>query len=795
MWSKLAAFVLRYKLPLLIFTIALSVLAGWFATKVQLSYEFAKAIPENHPAYKTYQKFKQRFGDDGNTLAIGIQTNDLFKLPTFNAYKKMHQQLKQVAGVEGVVSIPTVVGLDLFRELDFYPDSPAVKTYPIFSDTIKTQEGLDSAKTLFLQEGIYKGLLYNDSSNAYTMVVRINKDTLLSKNRESVVAQIEKIGDEFGASQKTAMHYSGLPFIRTKVATMLQGEMRYLLISSLILAAIMLLIFFRSISNTILSLFVVLAGVACSLAIMYVIGFKITLLTALLPPLVVVIAVPNCIYFINKYHSAWLDTKSKSEALHKMISSMGIVTLMCNITAAIGFAVFAFTESALLKEFGIVSGLAILIVFVLSFLFIPTILSYLPTPNKMQLAYLNNKPLQKFLQWVQHIVKTKPKLIVAASVVATLAASLGLLNLKQQAFIVDDLPKDNKVFTDLQFFEKNFKGVMPLEIVIEATNKKNSLKNPAKALPLLLKIDSLSKYLAVKPYAAKPLSIAEGVKFVMQAYNFGADSMYKLPEIGSADLALIQPYLSFKKNGNDSIAENKAENKNQGINKLLSSLIDSTQQFVRVSVGLKDIGTAALPGVIDTVNKYVSQLFSDTTQYKTTVTGTSITFNEGSRFIINGLKESIVWAFALIAVCMLLLFRSVKILICSLIPNILPLVITAGIMGFAGVPLKPSTVLVFSVVLGIAIDITIRFLVNYKQQLPHYSNNVAQTVHHTISDTGISIIYTALVLVAGFAMFISSDFGGTFALGWLTALTLLVATITNLLLLPVLLNMFFSKKK
>ncbi len=217
--------------------------------------------------------------------------------------------------------------------------------------------------------------------------------------------------------------------------------------------------------------------------------------------------------------------------------------------------------------------------------------------------------------------------------------------------------------------------------------------------------------------------------------------------------------------------------------------IDSTMQYTRISVSMADVGTKELPVILNGIETRASELF-DTTEHTVQLTGTSITFLEGSQFIINGLKESVFWAFLLIALCMLYLFKSVRILVCSLLPNIIPLIITAGVMGWVGVPLKPSTVLVFSVALGIAIDITIRFLVNYKQELTHYNNNVIETVKATIKNTGLSIVYTSLVLTAGFILFCVSGFGGTKALGWLTSLTLLVATITNLVLLPVLLITF-----
>jgi predicted RND superfamily exporter protein len=227
--------------------------------------------------------------------------------------------------------------------------------------------------------------------------------------------------------------------------------------------------------------------------------------------------------------------------------------------------------------------------------------------------------------------------------------------------------------------------------------------------------------------------------------------------------------------------------------KLMGSFVDSSEQYIRISMSMADIGTQKLPALLDSIQHKANEVF-DTATYKVQLTGTSITFLEGSRFIVNGLKDSIFWAFVLIAFCMLYLFKSARILICSLIPNVIPLVITAGIMGWTGIPLKPSTVLVFSVALGIAVDITIRFLVNYKQELPAYNNHVQETVSATIKNTGLSIVYTALVLIAGFVIFCASGFGGTKALGWLTSATLLIATLTNLVLLPVLLLLFAPKK-
>ena len=453
-----------------------------------------------------------------------------------------------------------------------------------------------------------------------------------------------------------------------------------------------------------------------------------------------------------------------------MVGRMGIVTLFCNIAAAIGFAVFALTRSDLLKEFGQVAGINIMALFFISLIFIPSVLSYLPPPKEKHTRYLDNKFLEKILIRVEGWAFQHAKWVYTITAVITLLAILGLFRIKSEAFIVDDLPQSDKIFTDLKWFERNFGGVMPLEIVVDTKKKKGIFRSKP-----IAKIDEFSAYIAANPATTRPLSFVEGLKFAKQAYFDGDSLSYAIPY--DADLAFMAPYLQPRK---DSSAVNS-----KAVALLMNSFMDSTKQMARISVNMKDVGTAKLPGLLADFEHKANEIF-DTTAYHVTFTGSSISFLEGSGFIIKGLKESIFWAFLLITLCMLYLFRSFRILVCSLVPNLIPLVVTAGVMGWAGVSLKPSTVIVFSVALGIAIDVTIRFLINYKQELPRFNGSVPETLVQTIRHTGISIIYTSLVLIAGFIIFCWSDFGGIKALGWLTSLTLVVGTITNLVLLPVL---------
>lgn len=776
MWKKLGRFVLRFRVILLLLLVASTGFMLYHALKVTISYEFVRTIPVDNPLYQRYLAFKKQFGDDGNMLVVGFESKAIFNKDVYNSYAELNRQLKKVDKVEDVLSV--AVAINLIKN----DSTQKLNVKPVFEKSYTDQALLDSAVNVLHSLPFYKGLLYNPDTDAYLTGVRINKDVLGTKGREKVIGAIEQLVYDFGKQHNIEMHVSGLPLIRTNMAINVAKEMKWFLIGSVLISAVILMLFFRSISATVLSLGVVIIGVIWSMGILHLCGYYISLLTALVPPLIVVIGIPNCIYFLNKYHTAWLDIKDKRKALVEMVGRMGIVTLFCNIAAAIGFAVFAFTKSAVLKEFGVVAGTSIMAIFFISLVAIPGVLSYLPAPKPKHVKYLDTRWMDGLLTRVEKWVFHHKKAIYAATLIAVAFSITGMLRLQSVGHMVDDIPKTDQIYIDLKFFERNFKGIMPLEIVID-TKKRYGLTG-MKALEVFGRIDSLAAYISQKPEMARPLSLAEGLKFAKQAFFDGDSANYTIPN--AFDGAFVADYLRVKKDSSSGSANS--------FQQLMNAFMDTARQKTRISVNMADIGSKKLPAVLNDIEHRAHQLF-DSTKYNVELTGTSITFLEGSRFIINGLKESIILAFVLIALCMLYLFRSFRILICSLVPNIVPLMLTAGIMGWAGVPLKPSTVLIFGIALGIAIDVTIRFLVSYQQELPANNYAVQPTVIKTIHYTGISIIYTSLVLIAGFSIFMFSGFGGTQALGWLTSLTLLVATITNLVLLPVLLASLHKSRK
>ncbi len=761
MWHKIAAFIIKFRIALLITLLCCTGVMGYFAAQVKISYEFTSAVPTDNPKLIEYQAFRKQFGEDGNLMVIGVQTKDFFKPDFFNDYGTLAKDIDSVEAVENVLSIPGAIIL----EKDTVTEK--LKVVPLAVNNHISN--VDSFKESFLNLPFYKNFLYNPDGNAYLMAVRIDKTVLNSPKRAGVIAKIVELGDAFGKQHSVEMHYSGLPLIRTQMATKVETEMRLFLIVSLVLTAVILILFFRSFMAVLSSMLVVATGVVWSMGTIVLLGYKITILTALIPPLVVVIGIPNCVYLLNRYHYEYARNPNKMRSLLRMVDRMGIVTFFTNLTAAIGFGVFFFTKSMLLKEFGLVAGINILGLFFISLIFIPAFFSFLPPPNVRHTKYLESNWINKLLTGITNWVFSHRAWIYGATIIVCVVSVLGMMRLRNDAHIVDDLPQSDKVSIDLKFFERNFRGVMPLEIVVD-TRRKNGVLS----LDALGRIDRVAQYLQGYPEIGKPLAITEGIKFANQAYFGGDSSSYYVPG-DMLQAAFIMPYLRT----------NKGDGKSM-FNRLLHSFVDSTKQKARISVSMADVGSRRLPGLLDSIRPEVNKIF-DSNKYTVTYTGTSITFLEGSKFIVNSLRDSLILAFLIIFGCMVALFRSWQILLISIVVNVVPLLITAGLMGWVGIRIKPSTVLVFSVALGITIDVTIRFLVNFKQELARHDDSIADTVHRTIHDTGLSIIYTSLILIAGFSVFMLSQFDGTKSLGYLTSITLFLAMVTNLVLQPALL--------
>lgn len=787
MWSKLSHFILRQRLPLLIFIILITGFMGyWAITRLELSYRYARVLPEDDEMAIAYEKFKARYGEDGNVMLIGFQDSAMFELSKFQDWYDLTESIKKIEGVQDVMSTTRLYNLVRNDSLTKFDVVSVVQSRP------KTQEEADSLKKQIWRLPFYDGLIINKDSMVTVMLITFSQHTLHTKDRVNIVNQINDKAKIFGEKHKLRMYYSGMPHIRAQYMQKIGGEMQLFLILSIGVTALILFIFFRYFNAVFFSLLVVIAGLAVSVGTMALFGYKITVLTGMIPSLIVIIGIPNCIFLINKYQEEYAKHGQKAKALARMVQKVGLSNFLANMTTAIGFGVFYFTNSSMLVEFGVTAAVNVMSTYFIALILTPIIFSYLPPPKPNQTKHQSGKRINRILDLVNYLVHNHRKKIYLTIALLTIISAIGFKYISVVGYVVDDLPQDEPVFQDLKFFERHFKGILPFEVAVEVKPRlTDSIVQEYKAKGLTLNrsdfaadtlgprnlfdqegqvlknIDSLQRFITSQGAFSKPLSIVEALKFSYQAYKDGKPKAYRLPN-NVVDLKALADYSGTVK----------------GQQQKLNSFIDSTRMWTRLSIQMADVGSDSSKKIVAKIKPVVDSLFPSA-YYKVDLTGNSLMFLRSFDYLVHHLFVSLTIAIVLILLIGMILFRSVAIIVLSKLPCLIPLVMTAGIMGFFGIPFKSSTILIFSIAFGIASDGTIYILTEYRQQLRKLSAaQASKAVGLAIQETGLSMIYTNVILFFGFAIFIFSGFGGTVALGILLSITLLVSLATNLILLP-----------
>jgi uncharacterized protein len=729
---------------------------GWQAwRKVELSYELAQMLPESDPVYKEYDAFKQTFGQDGNIAFIGVDDERFLKLENFLLWHRILHELKEIDGVTevvGITSVPILTRNDDLRKFEF---SPLMEQLPT------SQEELDDLVQLAYKQKFYEGLLFNPETGAIMSAISLDKDILNTKKRVFLINEVHRTASAFEKQTGIKLYYSGLPYIRTRTAEKIESELKLFILLALIIAALTLFAFFRSYKAVLFSVLIVIISVIWAFGSVALLGYKITVLTGILPPLLIIIGVENCIFLLNKYHYEIRCHGNKIKSLMRIVQRIGKATMLTNATTAVGFATFIITGNRILVEFGIVAALNILFVFLLTLFLIPIFFSYMPAPEMRHVKHLNNRFIRKAINRIIHTVVFERSRVYTISAVLFIVGIIGISRLHTSGSIVDDIPHKDPIYKDLMFFERNINGILPLEILIE-TDRPNGVTHPK----TLEAIEQLQTVLAGYQELSKPLSVVEVVKFAKQAFYRGNPDMYELPNRHERNF--IFSYLP-----QDGM-------RNQGI---MNSLVDSAMQKTRVSVQMANIGTNRIREIKDELQPAIDTIFDPATT-KVVMTGASLVFLEGSGYLVKNLLTSLIFAIIIISLLMALLFNHWRMILISLLPNLFPQLLTAAMMGFLGVPIKPSTILIFSIALGISVDNSIHFLAKFKQELAFNSHNIKHSVLKALRESGVSMMYTFVVLFLGFSIFTFSSFGGTQALGYLIAFTLLVAVLSNLYLMP-----------
>ena len=758
-WEKISKIILKNRV-----LIVLSLLtATYFFTthwdNIRFTYTEANLLPATHPENIKYKSFTDKFGEEGNLIVISVKDSTLFTIEKLNAWNELSHSFKDHEDVS------TVIAFGDLQKLKKNKSSRQFYIEPFIKDSISEESELELLKNeIFNNSPFYDKFLINSESKAVRTAINLKTEVVNTVLREQFVNNVllPRVS-EFEQKYNLDVRISGMPYVRTKYSETIKAELGKFLILALIVTSLIFFLFFRSFRATLISIIAVSIGVMWTLGIVGILEYELTVLTAIIPPLIIVIGMPNCIFLINKYQHELNKHGDKSLSLQKVITKIGNVTLMTNVTTASGFATFITTDSKLLNEFGLVASLSILSIFILCLLIIPIVYSFLPKPDEKHLEHQNKKWINNLLNWMVSVVKTKRIEVYIISVILLALSIIGIYKIEISGSFIDDMPRNTEFFDDILYYEKEFNGILPLEIYIDSKRKKSITK-----LSTIKKMEIVENLIAKFPELSRPISVVSLVKYSKQAFYNGNPKYYQVPT--SQENSFI---LSYAKNSTSDVD-------------LLNNFVDSTGQYTRITTFMKDMKIERMERIEEELNAEIEKVMPSD-RFEVFLTGKAYLFQKGTYFLVENLVWSLGLAVVLISLFMAYLFRNFRMIIISLIPNLLPLLITAGLMGFIGIPIKPSTILIFSIAFGISVDDTIHFLAKYRQELQENKWQVKKSVYNSVRETGLSMFYTSIVLFFGFSVFIVSNFGGTVALGSLVSGTLLLAMLSNLLLLPSLL--------
>lgn len=757
-WNSIARLILRNRITIIVMIGVATFLLSTQWKNMRFSYTEANLMPDDHEVNINYNDFLAKFGEEGNLILLGVQDSALFTPEKFRAWNQLTDKLQEYPEVDHIISPASLQELKKFEDPKRFEMQPILEENP---DSIQLNQ---FENKLFTELPFYENLVYSSHSNTIQSALYLNKELVNTKARKIFVLEdLDPLIEEFEEKHGIDVRVSGMPYIRTLNSQNIVDEIGLFIVAALFVTSLIFFFFFRSVRATLISMFTVCIGVMWAFGVIGLLHYEITILTALIPPLIIVIGIPNCIFLINKYQQEIKKHGNQAKSLQRVITKVGNATLMTNVTTASGFATFILTDSQLLREFGVVASINILAIFILSLLIIPVIYSYLKPPKDRHLKHLTKRWIGGFVAWMEKMVRHHRIAIYISSVALLTASIIGIYTIKISGSILEDMPQNTQFFEDVKFFEREFDGVMPLEILVDTKRPKGVLK-----LSTLKRIDELEKFIEDIPELSKPLSVTRLVKYSKQAYYNGNPKYYQLPS--SQERNFIMPYA-------------KSLGSQDG---LMQSYVDSTGQYARITTFMQDVGTEKMESIEEDLLPQIKKIFPEE-RYEVSLTGKALLFQKGTTYLVRNLIISLGLAILLIALLMAWMFRSFRMILISLVPNLLPLLVTAGMMGFLGVPIKPSTILVFSIAFGISVDDTIHFLAKYRQELKANNWKIKRSVYAALRETGVSMFYTSIVLFFGFSVFMISSFGGTVALGGLVSATLLFAMLANLLLLPSLL--------
>ena len=741
--------------------LAVIIISGFFAyqaTKIEFDYDFEAFFSKTDPETEFFDEHRKRFETDNDFVFIALRREDgIFNKDFLVRTRDFVDELKKDSLVEDVQCIThmdeyikTPFSAAVFDSPYIHIDNP--KKYK--SDSSRIYSHPEIANTFLDKSG--KALMVNVKHLEY---LSKEKCDLLKKSIDGLLDKY-KFKDYKYAGRTVGMGY----YVDKMVY-----ETGLFIALSFGLVIIFLILAFRSVWGLWLPLTIVGVSMLWIVGFMGAVGEPINLILTVLPSIIFVVAMSDVMHLVSKFLEELRNGKSKEDAVRVAYKEVGKATLLTSLTTAVGFLTLLFVDMGPVQSFGIFTSIGVMLAFILAYTLLPAMLVLVKAPKvslKKNTETIWYKILHPSFLWMLRKRKT-----LAISFTILLGISLyGSTLVIADYYLLEDLKKDNPLRQDYHYFDQEFMGLRPFELAIEVKGEDSKITD----YEVLSEINKVEEYLLDDYGLKQTFSIVSVLKLANRTEHSGQIKYYTFPEKEEVE-NYLKRMKKFDKTGQFDV------------------IVDSTKRYGRIASSHGDIGMLTVQKLNADLQKFIdAEINTDLVSFK--LTGTAHLLDRN----MSNLSRSLFWglglAIVIVSLLMGFLFRSVKMVIIAMIPNLLPLVMLGAILGFAGVELKVSTALVFTISFGIAVDDTIHFMSKLKLEL-NKGRSMMMAIRRTFLSTGRAIVLTSLILTAGFLMLMFSDFLGTFYIGLLISCTLIFALISDLFFLPVLLIFFYKPRK
>lgn len=751
-WSRAALWILDHPNPIGIVIAVVTVVLALAMFQLETDHTAGSFVSDEEEFVREFQETSEVFGRSETILYVVFHETNPYDRSFLQRLDSLTSYISGLRGVQNVLSLSNMPHL-IRRGSDLV-------TSTVYDRGLTTEE----LRGRFEQLPFLEGLLLSDDGSATVMMVRIDPAFNATPERVDLVDRIEAVAEEMPGAASLA----GFPYLRTQYAKRVEREAPLFTVLALFISLFFLYITFRAWRAVVIPTLIVVLGIVWTFGLMAIFGQKMNIVTAVLPALIVIIGMANAIHLSTKFFDQYAALQDRKKAVVETVRTVGLATFLTCLTTAIGFAVLLLSGNRLLMGFGGFAAVGIMILYVLSVTIIPITYVRFRPPRENVTSLATHDRFADYFDAKARVTQRFSGVFVAMAGILVAVCLVGVTQISTDIFVFSDFYEDDPLRRNLAVFEEEFGGVLPMEVVVESERN-----GRFKSLGSMRRIENLQETLATFEPVGTAVSAVDLVKMGNQAYFGGHPAAYRLPS--NYELPFLQ----------DALGQFLGSRSDSSLVEKLPLFVDSTFSKTRIYLGVKDIGTERMNELADSIQTLASNTFSGD-EYDVIVTGTAILSTRSGESLVRNLIVSLSAALAIISVLMAILFRSRTLTFISLAPNVIPLLIVGGAMGFAGITLKPSTALIFSLAFGIAVDDTIHFLAKYRI---FRDEGLARddAILQTLRDTGKAILFTSLILMSGFLVFTLSSFGGTVNMGALTALTLAVALLANLFLLPALL--------